>query len=185
MLLWKWVFDPKEASQEWVFKLISFVMPQNFVNMVILIWRLMLDKNGKSKIWAMSRYMWPSFLKHLIDITSFILISVHNFHQIFHLKTYISNFYVHDFNWKRESLLSWISMHGSWKFSQLICFIQLSYMLKSLTQIYEKNWIDVDTNAVLRLTQPPKQLFGRQAHKDIQNTHNFTSSFSIIHGDVD
>ena len=109
----------------------------------------------------MIRYMWPSFLKHLIDITSFILISVHNFHQIFHLKTYISTFYVHDFNWKRESILSWISMYGSWKFSQLICFNQLSYMLKSLTQIYEKNWIDVDTNAVLRLTQTPKQLFER------------------------
>ena len=89
--VWKRVFDPfpKKASQEWVFKLISFVMPQNFVNMVILVWRLMPDKDGKSKIWAMSRYMRPSFLKHLIDITSFILISVHNFHQIFHLKIYI------------------------------------------------------------------------------------------------
>ena len=142
MLLWKRVFDPfpKEASQEWVFKLISFVMPQNFVNMVILIRRLMLDKNGKSKIWAMSRYMWPSFLKHLIDITSFILISVHNFHQIFHLKICISTFYIYMISTGKEN-------HSDLEFQCIalenfpIWFVSsniATYMLKSLTQNQQK-----------------------------------------------
>ena len=188
MLLWKRVFDPKEASQEWVFKLISFVMPQNFVNMAILVWRLMLDKNGKSKIWAMSRYMWPSFLKHLIDITYFILISVHNFHQIFNLKTYKSTFYIYMISTGKEN-------HSDLEFQCIalknfpIWFVSSNIAIcwKVWLKISENNWIKVDANAVLRLTEDPKTIVWKaspQKHSKHAHLHQLIFNYSI-HGDID
>ena len=98
----------------------------------------------------MIRYMWPSFLKRPIDITSFILIYVHNFHQIFHLKTYISTFY------KKYMISTGILIFNVWLLEvfpiDLFQPIEL-YVEKSDSNLWkELNWrrhkccIEVDTN---------------------------------------
>ena len=159
-------------------------MHQNFINMVIPVWRLMLDKDGKSKIWAMSRYMWPSFLKHLIGIKSFILISVHNFHQIFHLKTYKSTFYIYMISTGREN-------HFGLEFQCIalenfpIWFVSsnLAICWKVWLKISEKNWIKVDANAVLRLTEDPKTIVWKaspQKHSKHAHLHQLIFIYSWI-----
>ena len=131
-------------------------------------------------IWAMIGYMWPSFLKHLIDITSFILISVHNFHQ-----TYIYRIFIHMISTGKEnhfylefqcmalgSFPNWF-VSSNWA----ICW-------KVWLKISEKNWIKVDANAVLRLTEDPKTIVWKaspQKHSKHAHLHQLIFIYSWIY----
>ena len=128
------------------------------------------------------------FLKapHCIGIKSFILISVHNFHQIFHLKTYKSTFYIYMISTGREN-------HFGLEFQCIALENFPIWFVSSNLAICWKVWLKSAKIIELKSTQmlycgwqkTPKQLFGRQAHRNIQNTHIFTSSFSFIHGYVE
>ena len=106
------------------------------------------SSDSKPTLWAMIRYMWPSFLKHLIDITSFILISVHNFHQIFHFKTYIYRIFMYMISTGKEnhfylefqcmalgSFLNWF-VSTNWAICWKVRLKSIKIELKSTQMLY-------------------------------------------------